>query len=402
MDIELILLLIALGIAAGCFFFAFQANNLANKRNKNKLARAKNETQLYKIAAESISDGIVVLDAHGEIAFVNETAKEALGVTQNDIDFGRYDESAATFNEKLQRENLMRIANASETAAGKERPERFAHAGRIWELNFAPLKIKSEEGEQNMGALCVMSDITEATKASEAQATFAANISHEIKTPLAVIKSYVETLLAGGLENKENAKEWLDIILAETDKMNELISEYLLTIRLGTDGTQIALERVDITALTKTVMRTLAEMVNKKGLVFNRIFSEDVELFANAHRNLLERALKNIISNAIRYTDEGGRIDIDLLHPENCIQIVISDSGVGISEEDLPRVFERFYTVDNARTRAVGGTGLGLAISRQIMEAHGGSIAIESTLGKGTTVTLTLPAEKTRGVSGIE
>jgi two-component system sensor histidine kinase VicK len=131
------------------------------------------------------------------------------------------------------------------------------------------------------------------------------------------------------------------------------------------------------------------------------MFAEDLRLSIEMDRDRIEQVLLNILGNAIKYTEEKGRIDVDIIPGQNCVQIVISDNGLGIPEEDLSRVFERFYRVDKARSGKTGGTGLGLAISKQIVEAHDGTINIESKLGRGTSVTVSLPIVKTRGTPGI-
>jgi two-component system sensor histidine kinase VicK len=148
-------------------------------------------------------------------------------------------------------------------------------------------------------------------------------------------------------------------------------------------------------------MKKLDVSAKEKQLVVNRMFDVALVVPILIDRDRMEQVIHNILSNAIKYTNEKGRIDVDLVISDNCIQIVISDNGVGIPEKAQARVFERFFTVDKARSRSMGGTGLGLAISKQIVEGHSGTIGIESKYGKGTTVTVTLSGSKTRGMRGI-
>jgi len=307
------------------------------------------------------------------------------------MEAGRDDEVVSGFSVKLQGESILNAGSEGDTEG------RVNCAGGIYRVRFRRLQ---QEGSR-AGTVCVISDITESYKAEDMQTDFVANVSHELKTPLTTVKSYAETLLSGGTSDPDVTREFLEIIDSEAARMGRLVSDLLLMSRLDDSRQRIEMSDGDLALLTRSVMRKLDGPAKSKDLALNRMFDETLTVQILMDRDRMEQVIHNILSNAIKYTDEGGRIDVDLLPAANCVQIVISDNGTGIPEEAQARVFERFFTVDKARSRRLGGTGLGLAISKQIVEGHGGSIGLESKYGEGTTVTVTLPVTHGRGRPGI-
>ncbi|MDR3305582.1 MAG: cell wall metabolism sensor histidine kinase WalK [Clostridiales Family XIII bacterium] len=345
----------------------------------------------YEAAVKQIKDGVVILTEDGSFVLINETAKTILGITDADLRTARYDEVVSGFSEKMQREEILAAAK------GGVKEDSVSYAGAIYRIRFAPLG----EGEEDLGVVVVISDVTESYKAEDMQTDFVANVSHELKTPLTTVKSYSQTLLEGGLDDPAMTREFLEIIDSEADRMDRLVRDLLLMTRIDNSRQKWDMTENDLAALVKTAMKKMDMTAKAKALSLNRMFEEDFSVMAEMDRDRLEQVVLNILSNAIKYTDEKGRIDVDLIPGENCVQIVISDNGVGIPEKAQARVFERFFIVDKARSRKMGGTGLGLAISKQIVEEHGGAIVLESKYGKGTKVTITLPACKVRGKRGI-
>jgi len=346
----------------------------------------------FESAVRHISDGVVIVSEDDDIVLVNETAKRLFAAFDGDLDGSHYDEYAAGFSEKLERATILEAANESLP------PETISVDGQYYKIGYVALV--PEKGRWR-GAVAVISDVTESTKADRMQSDFIANVSHELRTPLTSVKVYAETLRTGSVEEKGTEQEFLDIIVSEADRMNGLIKE--LMDLASTDYTELVLNLAesDLPTLVKTSIKKLSGLAQGKSIVINRMFDENMSLSVEMDRVRIEQVLINILNNAIKYTDEEGRVDVDIISGQNCVQIVITDDGIGIPEEDLARVFERFYRGDKARTGGIGGTGLGLAISKQIVEAHGGTIGIESKYGRGTTVTVTLPAGKGRGVPGI-
>ena len=348
--------------------------------------------RLLESAVRQISDGVIILAEGGGFTLVNEEAKSILELDDSDISGQIYDEVATGFSEKLETKAIL--AAAEEGSSG----ETITVDGRNYRLGFAAI---SDEDGNFRGAVCVISDVTEKMKAESMQRDFVANVSHELKTPLTAVKSYAETLLKGDLSDEAMTRDFLSVIDAEADRMDRLVKDLLFMTRI--DGTTINRELVesDLPILVRTAMKKLSMAAKEKEQIVNRMFAEDMVLSVEMDRDQMEQVVLNILSNAIKYTDEKGRIDIDIIPNENCVQIVISDNGIGIPEKAKARVFERFFRVDKARSRQMGGSGLGLAISKQIVESHGGDIDIDSKFGKGTKVIVTLPLSGRRGKRGI-
>ncbi|MCL2492711.1 MAG: cell wall metabolism sensor histidine kinase WalK [Clostridiales bacterium] len=391
MSLLLILTVVLAVILVAVLFVMAHERRSAAARQTQTEESCMRRVSLFETAVSRTGDGILILDAEGNFLFINEAAKQALGVTASDIEAGRYDEVVSGFSVKLQRESILNAASEGDTE------ERVNFAGGIYRVRFRRLQ---QEGAR-AGTVCVISDITESYKAEDMQTDFVANVSHELKTPLTTVKSYAETLLSGGTSDPGVTREFLEIIDSEAARMGRLVSDLLLMSRLDDSRQHIEMTDGDLALLTRSVIQKLDGPARSKDLALNRMFDEALTVQILMDRDRMEQVIHNILSNAIKYTDEGGRIDVDLLPAANCVQIVISDNGIGIPEEAQARVFERFFTVDKARSRRLGGTGLGLAISRQIVEGHGGSIGLESKYGEGTTVTVMLPVAHGRGMPGI-
>ena len=351
---------------------------------------AHHRLRVLEASVRQIPDGVVILADDGDLLFVNETAKNLLAAYDGDMDGMRYDEYAMNFSEKLGREAIL-----SAMYEGRA-PETICVNGQYYKIGYVSLVHERGRGR---GAIAVISDVTESTKVENMQTEFVANVSHELKTPLAIIKSYTETLTEGAAEDAETLEKFLDMIVSEVDVMNRLIKDLLSYADLTREG--IDASESDLPSLVKMSIKKLSITAGKKSLSINQMFSDDLRINLEMDRGRIEQVMLNILGNSIKYTEEKGRIDVDIISGLNCVQIVISDNGIGIPDEDLSRVFERFFRVDKARSEKLGGTGLGLAISREIVEAHGGTISIESKHKRGTAVTISLPAGKIRGTPGI-
>ena len=343
----------------------------------------------FESAVRQIGDGVIIIANDGDHVFVNETIKNLFAAYDRDLDGEGYDEYAAGFSEKLERSAIL--AAAKDGAP----PDIVNISGRDYKISYTALASEREPGQ---GAVAVVSDITDSTKTERMQIEFVSNVSHELKTPLASIKGCAETLMEMDKEEGKPNEEFLGIIVSEADRMDRLIKGLRY---LDLSESQIDAEEIDLILLVKTAIKKVDISAKKKSQSVNQMFAQNLRVNVEIDRDKIEQVLLNILTNAINYTGEKGRIDVDIIPGQNCVQIVISDNGVGIPEEDLARVFERFYRVDKARSGNTGGTGLGLAISKQIVDAHGGSINIESNYGRGTTVTISLPLGKSRGTPGI-
>jgi two-component system sensor histidine kinase VicK len=252
----------------------------------------------------------------------------------------------------------------------------------------------TDEMKKPEGIITVLQDITEQQRLEDMRKEFVANVSHELRTPLTSIKSYSETLLDGALDDRETTEHFLEVINTEADRMTRLVKDLLQLSRLDNHQMQWDFKRISIVELIKsTVERMMLEAVSRKQKLECFVMGEIPEIEADYGR--LEQVAFNIIGNAIKYTLDGGKITVYVGKIYNDVYFKVSDSGIGIPESDLNRIFERFYRVDKARSREMGGTGLGLSIAKEIVEAHSGRIDISSKIGVGTEVTVRLPVNQT-------
>jgi two-component system phosphate regulon sensor histidine kinase PhoR len=235
----------------------------------------------------------------------------------------------------------------------------------------------------------VISDVTESARYQELRKEFVANVSHELRTPLTMIRGYLETLEDGAIRDPEKGPEFLGIITKHARLLSNLVDNLLDLSRLEGQGLGKRV-RVDLAALVERVVDLRRPSAEKKGQGLDAIVAPDVpDVLGDA--DYLERAVSNLVDNAVKYTPEGGSIRITASRRGAQVAVQVSDDGIGIPESDLPRIFERFYRVDKSRSRDMGGTGLGLAIVKHVIQSHGGTIEVESALGKGSTFRVLLP-----------
>ena len=247
------------------------------------------------------------------------------------------------------------------------------------------------------GVVVVLQDNTEMKRLDDMRKEFVANVSHELRTPLTTVKSYAETLLDGALDDRETAEEFLGIINNEADRMSFLVRDLLQLSRFDNNQIELSLSRINVDSFISEnikASRILADN-KKQSLIF---IPMGKEVYINADRGRITQVINNVITNAIKYSPEGSTVKVWAEDSEDMVKIFVEDNGIGISKNDLPRIFERFYRVDKARSRAMGGTGLGLAIAKEIMERHGGSISVESELLQGTKMTLCFPKKKDKNI----
>jgi two-component system sensor histidine kinase VicK len=246
------------------------------------------------------------------------------------------------------------------------------------------------EHNETEGAMLVLQDVTEQEKLDKMRKEFVANVSHELRTPLTTIKSYTETLLDGAMESKECTVNFLQVINSESDRMTRLVKDLLQLSKLDYDKMEWNMNRLNVLNIIGDCIVKLEISAKQKNQTLS--FEAPLELCEiNGDKDRIEQVILNIIGNAIKYTPENGCVKVTADKLEDYIEIRIADTGMGIPQEDIPRLFERFYRVDKARSRAMGGTGLGLSIAKNIVEAHRGSISVESEYGKGTEVIINFP-----------
>lgn len=360
---------------------AFMFNHLT-ARLKSVMQEMSNEKQKMDTIITYMADGLVAANADGKIIHANPRALEMLGINKVDINHKSFDEVFAPYNEQLSIENLK------VTSGNQSESEIMMMAdGIILRANYAPFN--NDKGEFD-GIIILLQDVTKHEKLEKMRKEFVANVSHELKTPLTTIKSYTETLIDGAVENRELTMHFLQVIDTESDRMSRLVRDLLQLSNIDYHKDKWNKKSIDLNEiLQKAVVKLEVAAKNKEQHIHYDPTAYPLKLHADQDR--IEQVLLNVMSNSIKYTPNGGRIEIKLENNESQALITINDSGIGIPKEDLPRIFERFYRVDKARSREMGGTGLGLAIAKEIIDAHEGSIEIFSQEEQGTCVTIKLP-----------
>lgn len=243
-----------------------------------------------------------------------------------------------------------------------------------------------------MGILLVFNDITELKKLEQIRKDFVANVSHELKTPITSIKGFSETLLDGAMEDKETLEEFLRIILKESHRLQTLIQDLLDLSKLEQHHFALNKEEFNLMEILNKATKMLEGRAEAKNIKL--LFPQANEIVQiEGDRSRLTQVFLNLITNAVIYTPNDGEITVYAVEKKKKIEIRIQDTGIGIEQEEIPRIFERFYRVDKARSRNSGGTGLGLAIVKHLVELHRGTIQVESEMGEGTTFTVILHKE---------
>ena len=354
--------------------FNYMAEELA--KNMSEISREKNRLE---ILLHNMSDGVISFDKDGNLMLANAAAENLLNVEKMEMSFTEfiraYDINSGVY--------LDMGSEPSKTVT-------FPVGKQFINANFSPYYDKKGEIE---GLVVVLQDITEQKKLDDMRKEFVANVSHELRTPLTTVKSYTETLLDGAMEEEELAKEFLTIINSEADRMAFLVRDLLQLTRF--DNKQVRLDMTEI-EMNEFLSMTVRQNKIHAEAKHQQLSFEPYEHMVVVHgdRDRVGQVVNNIVTNAIKYSLEQATIRIFITEDEQYFKINVKDTGMGISREDLPRIFERFYRVDKARSRAMGGTGLGLAIAKEIMETHGGRLTAESEYGKGTTMTMWFPKER--------
>jgi two-component system phosphate regulon sensor histidine kinase PhoR len=248
--------------------------------------------------------------------------------------------------------------------------------------------------ERPSGSILVFHDITEIQRLETVRSDFVANVSHELRTPLTAIRGYVETLLHNPPTEAEDARQFLTIIARHSERLSRLTEDLLTLSDLESGARKMTLKPVEAGHLIQRVLEVFWDRAAKKNVTLS--YAVPTELLILGDSDRLQQLFINLVDNAVKYNSPGGSVTITGRHVDSGahaeVEIAVIDTGAGISEKDLPRLTERFYRVDKARSREMGGTGLGLAIVKHIVQAHGGDLKIESALNKGTTVRVFLPA----------
>jgi two-component system phosphate regulon sensor histidine kinase PhoR len=347
---------------------------------EDKIKKVEIKNQQLKAILESMVEGIIVTDKSGHIISLNPTVEKIFSILKQDAE-------GKLFLEIIRNNDIADIINYV-LKNGKFKSCEISlvwPVQRIFEINATPIF----EKDSISGCLLVIHDITEIRRLETMRRDFVANVSHELKTPLTSIKGFVETLLEGALEDKENSRHFLQIIQSHANRLDNLVNDLLDLSHLESQEIKLEKEKVNLKALTDDILASFRSQFKKRAIQVTSDLSKGVFIIAN--KDKIDQVLTNLIDNAIKFNHEKGSIKIYSQDLDDKIKIFVEDSGIGIPEKDIPRIFERFYRVDKARSRELGGTGLGLSIVKHIVELHGGSVGVESTEGLGSKFYFYLP-----------
>jgi len=340
------------------------------------------KTQNQKLAAifNSMAEGVIVVDRMGHIASINPAIEKIFSVSKNEVKGSLFLE--AIRNNEIA-EVISHVLKTGQAASGEV--NLLLPVRKLFQFNAAPIF----DNNIVSGCLVVIHDITEIRKLETVRSDFVANVSHELKTPLTSIKGFVETLLEGALDDKENNRHFLKIIQNHAERLNNLVEDLLSLSHL--ESREITIEKKDfnLRQQMEDVALGFKSQLKKKNIEMRNELP--LSFCIKADKNRIEQVFTNFIDNAIKFNKEEGFIKVTSSEDDDKIKITIEDSGIGIPEKDIPRIFERFYRVDKARSRELGGTGLGLSIVKHIVELHGGIVGVESIEGLGSKFWLILP-----------
>ena len=344
-----------------------------------KLSEVSTQKNQIETILLHMTDGIIAFNRKGEIILINPAAKKFLSIRPEDATF---EDIFSKFNLNINMEKIIYLENWTSTEQRIQVDDKFVN------VFFAPFK---DETERPDGVIAVIQDITEHVKLDNMQKELVADVSHELKTPITSIMGYADTLLEGEYD-KETQTKFLNVIATEARRMARLVTDLLTLSRYDSNKKRTQKESFDLGELVKKCQDKLAIEIQKKHHKVNCFVTADVPpVYADKYD--IERVVLNILTNSIKYTPDGGEIKIYVGFVYNDAYIKVFDNGIGIPEEDLGRIFERFYRVDKARTREMGGTGLGLSIAKEILDKNGGSIDIKSVVGQGTEVVIRIPTK---------
>ncbi len=356
-------------------------NSLAINLQKMTTAREMQQSRL-KAIIDSMGSGLLLIDERGYINLVNRVYQDLFEVDPKDLIYQLYYE-AIPYKEIG---TIVEDVFLTEDRVRKQMTIPLNIERRDFEVFGAPIMGTNQEWK---GVLLVFHDITELKRLEQMRKDFVANVSHELRTPITSIRGFSETLLDGALNDPESTRQFLTIIHKESERLQNLINDLLDLSKIEQQQFKLAKAEVDIDELLHEVIMIVESKAREKDIDLQfRDSSGPIYITGDSHR--LKQVFINLITNGINYTPAGGKVEVSVMDKNSMVEVVVADTGIGISEEEIPRVFERFYRVDKARSRNSGGTGLGLAIVKHLVEAHEGKITVDSSPGKGTAFTVHL------------
>ncbi|MGM9926673.1 MAG: two-component system histidine kinase PnpS [Bacillus sp. (in: firmicutes)] len=360
-------------------------NLLARNLQEMEVSREMQQDRLSTLI-ENIGSGVLLIDSKGYITLMNKSYKNLFHVSSSSFLYRLYYE-VLPFSEVI---SLIEDIFVTEKSVKKQLLLSLEIERRYFEIYGAPIIGHNDEWK---GIVVVFHDITDLKKLEQMRQDFVANVSHELRTPITSIKGFSETLLDGNLKDEKLTRDFLTIILNESDRLQALIKELLELSKIENQEFRLSLSLIDLNVLLEETETIFTQKAEEKGIRLSFVKADHpVEVEGDFAR--LKQVFINLITNAINYTPVSGSVTISMNEDEKYVYVEVKDTGIGIETEEIPRIFERFYRVDRARSRDSGGTGLGLAIVKHLVEAHKGQMKVESQIGKGTSFVVQLKKPK--------
>jgi len=384
--IFLTLLAVILGAAARLLFWSddsWDEPGRAPLESPATRSRARPSTELFEAVLGTMIDGVVVANSSLTLLYVNRAARTLLDLGDKPV-VGRL------ISEVSRSAPLQDVIETALRKSVHQQTElQLIRQKLTLAVSAAPLDL-----EPAGGILIVLHDVTELRRLERMRREFVSNVSHELKTPLTSIQAYAETLLSGGLEDEANSRGFVERIQEQAERLQTLILDLLRLARIESDDVAFEIRSVDVGEVVTEYVEDRADLARSKGVSL-KTKPAAVPVIASAEAEGLRTIISNLVDNALNYTPAGGRVEVEWGVVDGEVRIEVSDTGVGIPKEHQGRVFERFYRVDRARSRALGGTGLGLSIVKHLAQAFGGRVELESEQGRGSRFIVWLPLGQT-------
>ncbi|NBF39409.1 MAG: PAS domain-containing protein [Spirochaetes bacterium] len=365
-------------------------NDIARRLNvmasglSRRFAAVRADRDEFETILSNMVEGVILLDERAHIRFLNNAAREIFAAADSDA----RGKSLVEFTRNAEIDEFARAALQTDHA--------LERTVAIYEQEIVYLQLHGSAllgaSGTPAGAVVVISDVSRLKRLENVRRDFVANVSHELKTPITSVMGFVETMRDGAVDDPTQARRFLDIIADHAQRLNLIIDDLLSLSRLETRQEEVDRQEINTGDLVHAVMEACRPQAERKGVRLYRDCECSSDAYVNA--SLLQQAVTNLVDNAVKYSPRGAHVGIEITRSEGELLIAVADTGPGIPRRDVPRIFERFYRVDQARSRALGGTGLGLSIVKHIAQAHGGSVEVESELGRGSRFTIRLPQHR--------
>lgn len=384
--IFIILILVIFILLLVIFILAGKIRNLSLKVQDLKISKPSHDfsevksPQNFETILKSITDGLLIIDPKGYIMLANQSFKDILKIDESP--------EGKPVIEVVRNIDLINLISSSMSKKQNITDEiTVKKAGENIYLLAKAIPVIDTEGRISF-LIILLHDITRLKYLENVRKDFVANVSHELKTPVTAIKGYAETLLDGAIDDKENAKKFVEIIKNQADRLNTLVEDLLTLSRIEFGDIKIEKENIFLDEVVSSVFQILNDKAQKKGILLQKEIPPETVIYADKHRML--QIMINLVDNAIKFTEKGF-VKVKFLKENSKGVIIVEDTGIGIPKEHIHRIGERFYRVDKARSRQLGGTGLGLAIVKHLILAHSWQLKIESEVDKGTKVKIIIP-----------